>query len=102
MQHIKKLSKVYNKRIKTLSKNCFESKNTGILLFIEHLKYIRDTLILESQEPTSAKVATLVAAIAEFEAYKKSAGSQRTFHWNNFCELLKHNMEEWLESNDSI
>ena len=49
------------------------------------------------------KITTLTTAIAEFDAYKASQNSaKKVFHWNNFCELIKLNMEEWLKVNDSI
>jgi hypothetical protein len=30
------------------------------------------------------------------------ANNKKAFHWKGFCELIKLNMEEWLETNDSI
>ena len=52
-------------------------------------------------EKNAASIATLVMAIAEYEASIYSV-EQKSFHWNNFCELLRENMEDWLELNDSI
>ena len=97
MNEIKQLNKAYSKRFKQLNKNLLTVNSTGLAIFVEHLKYLRDTYIL-TQKPAES-TATLVAAIEEFETYEKS---QKEFHWNNFCEFVKQNMEEWLTANDSI
>jgi hypothetical protein len=106
---IAQLNRAYEKNLKVLNKNFFEDNKVGLDIFVEHLKYIRDCLIIKTPstlakyEPTKTKLATLVTAIAEFEAYKTCQNNtQRVFHWNNFCEFLRLNMEEWLKSNDSI
>jgi hypothetical protein len=103
------LNSAYSKRCKVINKDFFINKNTGLVLFVEYLKYLRDSLILETpvdlnrQELTKTKIATLVTTIAEFETYKINQDKdKKTFHWNNFCELVKLNMEEWLEPNDSV
>ena len=70
---------------------------SGLLLFVEHLKYLRDIYII-TQQPVDL-IATLNAAIDEFDAYQKT---QKEFHWNNFCEFVKSNMKEWLITNDSV
>ena len=103
---LKQLRNAYKKSFKKLNKTLVKEKEAGIQLFIEHLKFIRDLLILSSEEDLSkiniinTKIATLNTAIAEFEASKTS--TQKTFHWNNFCELFKQNMGDWLELNDSF
>ena len=98
---VKALNKAYKKGLKKLNKQFFISDNTGLLLFVEYLKYRRDALILQSYD--EAVISTCVAAIAEFSAYASSSeSSQKQFHWNNFCELLKQNMEDWLQQNDSV
>jgi hypothetical protein len=103
------LNKAYSKNFKLIEKDFFTKKDTGLFLFIEYLKYLRDRLAIEisadpnKQEFIKIKIATLVAAIAEFEAYRTSQDSnKKAFHWKGFCELIKLNMEEWLETNDSI
>jgi hypothetical protein len=103
------LNSAYSKRFKAINESFFINKDTGLVLFVEHLKYLRDRLILETpvdlnkHKPTKTKIATLVTTIAEFDAYRSSQDSdKKAFHWNNFCELIKLNMEEWLEPNDSV
>jgi hypothetical protein len=92
---LKHLNKAYKKRIKQLNKEIYNSGSLPI--FIEGLKYTRDKCIITQ---TSAEaVATLNAAIEEFEAYIQTG---KEFHWNNFCEFVKLNMKEWLAANDSV
>ena len=100
----KSLTKAYDKRAKQLTKNFTADKTAGMLLFVEHLRYLRDTLIIGSESPEAVeRAATLVAAVAEFEAYSSNENQeQKTFHLNNFCELVKLNIGEWLVQNDSI
>lgn len=101
----KQLYKAYEKRLKTLNKDFFKDNKTGLLLYIEYLKYLRDSFILDSykDDRDKLKVAALNAAIAEFYAYDESEVEEvKCFHWNNFCELMRLNMEEWLASNDSV
>ena len=82
----------------------------AFIIFAEHLKYLRDYLLVkttvervEPDETASSKVASLIMATAEFDAYKNNIDHEKkTFHWNNFCELLKLNMGEWLIPNDTI
>lgn len=99
---IKKLNKAYYKRLKTLNKDFFKVNSTGLELFGMYLSYLRDKLIIESATDNAAKIATIITAIAEFTAYERTTDAQKAFHWNNFCEILKYNMEEWLEFNDSV
>ena len=100
----KSLAKAYNKRAKQLTKNFTVDKNAGLQLFVEHLRYLRDTLIIGPESPEAVEqAATLVAAVAEFDTYNSSEEqAQKTFHLNNFCELVKLNIGEWLGYNDSI
>lgn len=97
MNEIKQLNKAYIKRFKQLNKNILAAEDSGLIVFVEHLRYLRDVYILTLQ-PTDV-IATLNAAIEEFEAYRKT---KKDFHWNNFCEFLKQNIKEWLIVNDSI
>lgn len=105
-QRIRRLNRAYKKSFKTLNKSLFQSKSTGLNVFIEHLRYIRDSMILLAEDDlekvykTNMKLATIITAVAEYEAYVDT--DQTLFHWNNFCELVKQNMEDWLELNDSI
>lgn len=104
---VKQLKKAYKRSFNALNKSFFKSKTTGLIIFIEYLKYIRDLMILqvegdlEKVNKTNVRLATIIAAIAEYEASTYNT-EQKVFHWNNFCELVKQNMEDWLELNDSI
>lgn len=97
MNNIKQLNKAYTKRFMQLNKTILTDSNAGITVFVEHLKYLRDTSIVNQK--SAEVVATLVAAIEEFEAFT-STGQE--FHWNNFCEFVKLNMKEWLVVHDSV
>ena len=107
-KQIAKLDKAYRKNFKELSKYFFGNRETGLIFFIEYLRYLRDHFIIESnslpeEDPAKIKLATLVTAIAEFDAYLLDKDtSKKVFHWNNFCELVKLNMEDWINSNDSV
>lgn len=105
-KNIKQLNKAYDKRFKQLNKNMLITENSGLMtlvgdagliVFVEHLRYLRDIYIIMQQSVDS--VATLNAALEEFEAY---AESKKEFHWNNFCEFVRLNMREWLATNDSV
>ena len=99
------LNKAYTKRFKQLNKNLLKTNEAGLLIFIEHLKYLRDSSILKTinnlEKPveTDPRIASLSIAITEFEMYQKS---KKEFHWRNFCEFVKLNTEEWLKPNDSV
>lgn len=97
MDEVKQLNKAYTKRFKQLNKNILTAEDSGLLVFVEHLKYLRDAYILTQGSVDT--IATLNAAIEEFEAYKRT---KKDFHWDNFCEFLKQNMKEWLAINDSV
>lgn len=97
MNEVKLLNKAYTKRFKQLNKNILASEDAGLLVFIDHLRYLRDAYII-TKKPVDT-VATINAAIEEFEAYKKT---KKDFHWSNFCEFLKLNMKEWLAVDDSV
>ena len=101
----KQLNNAYEKRLKILNKDFFKNNKTGLLLYVEYLKYLRDNFILDSHKDDrdKLKIAALNAAIAEFYAYDKGEVEDvKHFHWNNFCELMRLNMEEWLAANDSV
>lgn len=101
-----KVEAAYKKKTKKLSSEL--NKDTGMSLFVNHLKYMRDSVVIKPQidlerEPVKTTLATLMAAIAEFEASKRAADiQQKNFHWNTFCDFVKFNMEEWLILYDSI
>ena len=97
MNEIKLLTKAYAKRFKQLNKNILATNDAGLVIFAEHLKYLRDIYIITQK--SADVIATLNAAIEEFEAYKKS---NKDFHWNSFCEFVRLNMKEWLAANDSV
>ena len=99
-QTLKQLNKAYTKRFKQLTKSILTVNNSGLLLFVEHLRYLRDIQILVGNSiEGNSSLTTLNAALAEFEAYQNS---QNDFHWKNFCSLIKLNMKEWLTINDSV
>ena len=97
MNKVKLLNKAYTKRFKQLNKNILASEDAGLIVFVEHLRYLRDAYII-ALRPVDT-IATLNAAIEEFEAFKRT---KKDFHWNNFCEFLKQNMKEWLAVNDPV
>lgn len=97
MNKTKLLNKAYAKKFKQLNKNILNVNDAGLIIFVEHLRYLRDINII-AQGPAN-KIATMNAAIEEFEAYKKT---KKEFHYNNFCEFLKQNMKEWLAVDDSV
>jgi hypothetical protein len=97
MNEVKQLNKAYTKRFKQLNKSILNSKESGLIVFVEHLRYMRDAYILTLCPAET--IATLNAAIEEFEAYRLT---KKDFHWANFCEFLKQNMKEWLTVNDSV
>ena len=105
-QQIKHLNNAYKQNFNTLNKSLFQSKSAGLSIFVEHLRYIRDSMILAADDDlekvnrTNSKLATIITAVAEYDASLNT--NQRAFHWNNFCELIKQNMEDWLEPNDSV
>jgi hypothetical protein len=97
MNNIKQLNKAYTKRFMQLNKNMVTDLDAGLIIFVEHLKYLRDLSIVNKRDDDA--VVTLAAAIEEFEAFNTT---KQEFHWNNFCEFVKLNMKEWLVSNDSV
>ncbi len=105
-QQIRQLNKAYKKSFNALNKSLIQSKTAGLDIFIEHLRYLRDSMILSTEDDlekiynTNTKLTMITAAVAEYEAYANT--DQKVFHWNNFWELVKQNMEEWLELNDSV
>jgi hypothetical protein len=105
-QQVKQLNKAYKKSFNTLNKSFFQSRTAGLNMFVEHLRYLRDLMILsvdgdlEKDSKTNMKLATIITTVAEYEASLNT--DQKVFHWNNFCELVKQNMEDWLELDDSI
>lgn len=107
LKELKQLEKAYLAAINNRQKSFFSDKSCGFSLFVEYLRYLRDYSILTkydaTDEATKVMIATVTAAVAEFDAYiNESDVTHKKFHWNNFCELLKQNMEDWLKLNDSI
>ena len=106
-KEVRQFNRAYKNRFDYLQKSIFANKGSGLELFVEYLKYLRDSLILnefgKEYKGSEVKMASIIAATAEFDAYKQTQDSQqKTFHWNNFCELLKQNMEDWLKIDDSV
>lgn len=96
----KLLKKAYSKNLTNLNKNFFNNPYIGLVSFVQYLRYLRDIHIIKDTE--SVEAATLTATIAEFEAYLNCNKDRSTFHWESFWELVKQNMEEWLEVNDTV
>lgn len=95
------LRKAYKRRFNSLNKNFFKNTDSGLITFVEHLKFKRDNLVLQADNEKA--IASLIAAIAEFEAYQTSEDpSKKEFHWSNFCDFIKLNMEEWQVANDTV
>lgn len=105
-----KLKNAYKKRSKQLNKKFTDRSDTGLLLFVEHLKYLRDCLILKTTLETSESfpeadlaMTAITVAVAEFEAYQKSEDEvQKDLHLNSFWELVKINIKGWTALNDTI
>ena len=91
MNEIKLLIKSYTKRFKQLNKNVLATNDAGLIIFVEHLKYLRDISII-TQKPAEQVIA-LNTAIEEFAAFKQN---NEDAHWANFCYLIKLHMKEWL------
>lgn len=101
-----KLCDAYSKRLQTLNKEFFNKPDTGLLMFIEYLKYLRDIHLITSSnvyedEAQKYCVASLVTAIAEFGAFTTST-EQKQFHWDNFMELTRQNLKDWITFNDTV
>ena len=105
---IRQLNRAYKKSFKKLYKNFFTDRKTGLLIFVEYLKYLRDSLFISDSkntldELTKTKISALTIAIAEFEAFMQAQDSlHSSFHWSNFIKMVDYNMEEWLKLDDSI
>lgn len=100
-QYIKKLNKAYKKNFKRKYNEIFYNLDAGLQCFVLYITYLRDHMLLTSAPEDSLTSCT--TAIAEFNAFVNAANDEkRLFHWNNFFELVKQNMEEWLIPNDSI
>lgn len=100
--HRAKLYNIYNKKLKQNANYLFENNKAGLMSFAEYLRFLRDCIILSTKADT-ATAATITMAVAELDAYLGCTDSSKSlFHWNNFCELIRLNMEEWLKINDSV
>ena len=96
---LKLLNRAYIKRLKQLNKDILAVaiSDSGLSVFVECLKYLRDYYIVTKK--SSEIVSTIDAAVEEFYAYNST---KKDFHWNNFCELIRLNMKEWLVANDTV
>lgn len=111
-QPIKQINKTYETTLESIQKSFFSNSQTGLDLFVEYLRYIRDSLIIKAPDLSVSPdenliIATIMAAIAEYESYenyKISKADERLqkFHWDNFWELIKCNLREWQALNDTI
>lgn len=109
MNKLNKINKAYSKRLHKLNKSFFQDNTVGLVLFAEYLKYLRDKMLIKAATDGGKAVSdsnvlgALVIATGEFDAYQNSEETkQKEFHWNNFCDFIKLNMEEWLVLSDSI
>jgi hypothetical protein len=101
----KRINRYYYKKTKLLNKDFFKNQKVCLRLFVEHLKYIKTSMLLsrDNDKHVTSAISAITAAIAEFEAYEECTDrTKQIFHWNNFCELVKLNMGEWLTFNDSV
>jgi hypothetical protein len=106
-KEINQLNKAYKNRFNCIQKSIFINKEAGLLLFVEYLKYLRDSIVVneytQKYEDSKVKMASIITATAEFDAYRQARDNkQKAFHWNNFCELFKQNMGDWLKIDDSV
>ena len=100
--------------------NCMEYMVT-YLKFMRDYYILTEPLVMESGEE-NMKIAAIATAVSEYEQYQncihkyygfdgtqviyKTDGSkedvqqlynkEKTFHWNNFWNLLRLNMEDWM------
>ena len=95
------LKRAYAKRLNLLNKNFFKEQNSGLNIFVEYLRFKRDSLALTCSNKSG--LAALATAIAEFEAFQTcQEARQKEFHWNSFCNFVKLNTEDWQTLDDSI
>ena len=101
---IKLLNKAYKQGIDSFYNTFFTDKEAGLRLFVDHLRYHRDfytitaTTSIDKDIMLQTKVSTIAAAVAEFDAYDSCCEvDEKSFHLNNFFEIIKQNVEEWLE-----
>lgn len=100
--------------------NCMDYLVT-YLKFMRDYYILTEPLILDSGEE-NLKIASLATAVSEFEQYQmcehkyygfdgtkviykvegtseevqKKYTTEKTFHWNNFWNLIRLNMEDWM------
>ena len=122
----KELYNSYNKKLLAEHKLSFSTLDNNMKYFITYLKYLRDYYLLtdsvaQSEDTVNVKIATLVAAINEYEKYvncinnyyklngniaekisdeseeevAKKYNLEKKFHWTNFWQLVMTNMEWW-------
>lgn len=88
------LLKAYKKQLKTLS---MENQNDRVQILITYLKYLRDVELFNFDKEAFENIPLLNSTIAELEAAVRQSKSEYVdFHIQNFCELLKINLKEWL------
>lgn len=119
-KEFKELYKTYGNKLKEHHKKSFENFTNSMDYFITHLKFMRDyfiltePLVLENGEE-NMKIASLATAISAYDKYQlcinlcKTIESnteqnealinkytqEKEFHWNNFWNLIRMNMEAW-------
>ena len=122
----KELYNSYNKKLLAEHKLSFSTLDNNMKYFITYLKYLRDYYLLtdstaQSEDTVNVKIATLVAAINEYEKYvncinnyyklngniaekisdeseeevAKKYNLEKKFHWTNFWQLVMTNIEGW-------
>lgn len=111
-KQIKQIKKTYDSTMKILQKDFFIDNRSGLNLFVEYLRALRDQILIKTgnTEPESLEsfyALSITTAVAEYESYENyliSNGSEqlKSFHWNNFWELVKQHLEGWISFNDSI
>lgn len=120
-----KLYKNYNKILLEDHKANVKAFDNCLTYFIDYLKFLRDHLVIESDpipsEPVDIRILSITAAIDEYDEYLNCAAkyftvkggqikklidgtdeevsekfmTEKLFHWNNFWDLVKLNIESW-------
>jgi hypothetical protein len=115
----KALKDVHTTNFKSLT-NCMEYMVT-YLKFMRDYYILTEPLVIDSGEE-NMKIAAIATAVSEYEQYQncihkyygfdgtqviyKVSGTseevqqqynkEKTFHWNNFWNLIRLNMEDWM------
>ena len=120
-EEFRQLHKSYKKQLQQLQKGSFDTPTMWLDYFVSYLKFLRDSLILEEplvleNDEENLKIASIATAITAYEKYKinldlcqsiaknseenkaliNKYNQEKDFYWNNFWNLIRLNMEDWL------